>query len=119
MTAGSVHIFPDSVQAVRACRKNTSTNQQAEDSRILAKELSKKVCILDIKWIPGHQGILGNARADVIVRAQLQDSASHTDLSAPIEETDINNQKEAERHARKKRLKAVLPREEDPFSRTF
>lgn len=66
-----MHIFTDSVEAVRECRKSTTTNQQTEDIRILVKQFSEKVCILEIKKIPGHQGIRRNERANKIARAQL------------------------------------------------
>ncbi|KAG0414303.1 hypothetical protein HPB47_008533 [Ixodes persulcatus] len=121
----NVIIYTDSQEALRECKRCRSQNDIALQIRSVVKK-SKPYVIVVIDWIPGHEGIPGNERANEAAMAQLNactlPSQGHDPLLATQEQDerpdippDPDEIKREERLARKLRLISLLPPDSYPI----
>ena len=64
----STHIFSDSQSSIKALNGYKFTSALVLECRD-ALDLLSSICPVELTWVPGHQGIEGNEKADHLARA--------------------------------------------------
>ncbi|KAG0420851.1 hypothetical protein HPB47_003235 [Ixodes persulcatus] len=109
-------IYTDSQEALRELRRTDTCNPTIAEIRAMVRQ-AKAHQAISVTWLPGHEGIPGNVRANRAVRAALQARSlsqgpvpSSVQREAPQDDFDLSEVKRAEKTARKARLTALLYR---------
>ncbi|KAG0433546.1 hypothetical protein HPB47_019819 [Ixodes persulcatus] len=110
-------IYTDSQDALRELRRTDTCNAVVAQIRTLVRKVKDDQTIT-VAWLPGHEGIPGNERANGAARAELQATQPSQGPVPPLsprkvpEDTadfDLSEVKREERAARKARLTTLLP----------
>ncbi|KAG0442799.1 hypothetical protein HPB47_015606 [Ixodes persulcatus] len=110
-------IYTDSQEALRELRRTDTCNAVVAHIRTLVRKVKDDQTIT-VAWLPGHEGIPGNERANGAARAELQATQPSQGPVPPLsprkvpEDTadfDLSEVKREERAARKARLTTLLP----------
>ena len=89
-------IFTDSKSALQALESLQTTNKDIERLRAIIDSVHKKFQIkITLQWIPGHSGVNGNERADLLAK----EGASKEQQNVPVDQSTVrkilqNNSKE-------------------------
>ncbi|KAG0415201.1 hypothetical protein HPB47_007649 [Ixodes persulcatus] len=118
-------IYTDSQEALRELRRTDTCNPTIAEIRAMVRQ-AKAHQAISVTWLPGHEGIPGNERANGAARAALQARSlsqgpvpSSVQREVPQDDFDLSEVKRAEKTARKARLTALLPPNPHPIPRGF
>jgi ribonuclease HI len=81
---GSIRVLLDSQAAIAQLPDNRVGPGQiwAIQAQDIARRLENQGCQITIQWVPGHQGILGNEKADQAAKAAAEKAPRYIDRSS-------------------------------------